>query len=112
MSRVAFIPSAYTPAQVADRWQCSERHIRNMIASGELPAFRLGGKLLRIRAEDVETFECQNGGSPDCGASSASHGMSQEASADVIDLEHQIQKRRPAAPRLDTPNSRAPEVRR
>lgn len=28
-----------------------------MIATGELPAFRLGGKLLRIRAADVEFIE-------------------------------------------------------
>jgi excisionase family DNA binding protein len=112
MSRVAFIPSAYTPAQDADRWQCSERHVRNIVSSGELPAFRLGGKLLRIRAEDVEAFECQNGGSQDCGESSASHGTKLEDSGDVIDLEHQIRKRRPASPRLDTRNSRAREAQR
>ena len=111
MTRAAFIPTVYTPASLADRWECSERHVRNMIAAGELPAFRLGGKLLRIRAEDVEAFECQNGGSQDCGENSASHGT-KEISAAVIDLEHQIQKRRPASPRLDTPNSRAREVQR
>lgn len=48
---------ALTPAQVAEMWQCSERHVRNMISRGELPAFRLAGKLLRIRKEDVEAFE-------------------------------------------------------
>src|SRR5262245_55231983 len=50
---------ALTPRQVADRWQCSERHVYNMIPAGALPSFRLGGKLLRIRGEDVEAFECQ-----------------------------------------------------
>jgi hypothetical protein len=30
-----------------------------MIDRGALPAFRLGGKLLRIRSEDVATFERQ-----------------------------------------------------
>jgi excisionase family DNA binding protein len=112
MNARAFIPTVYTPAQIAERWQCSERHVRNMIASDELPSFRLGGKLLRIRAEDVEAFECQNGGSQDCGANSASHGTKQAASGDVIDLEHQIQKRRPASPRLDTQNSRVREVKK
>jgi len=112
MTRAAFIPSVYTPAMLAERWECSERHVRNMIASGELPAFRLAGKLLRIRAEDVEAFECQNGASPDCEVNSASHGMKLVESGAVIDLEHQIQKRRPASPRLDTPNSRAREVQR
>lgn len=108
----AFIPTVYTPATLAKKWACSERHVRNMIDRGELPAFRLGGKLLRIRAEDVEAFECQNGGSQDCGENSASHGMSPEASAAVIDWEHQIHKRRAAAPRLDTPNSRVREARK
>lgn len=103
---------ALTPAMVAERWMCSERHVRNMIATGELPAFRLGEKLLRIRPEDVEAFECQNGGSHDCGENSASPGMTPEASGDVIDLEHRIQKRRQPAPRLDTPNSRVREDRR
>lgn len=50
-----------TPAKLADRWQCSERHVRNMIKSGELPAFKLGDKLIRIKISDVEEFE-RNGG--------------------------------------------------
>jgi excisionase family DNA binding protein len=95
------IHSVYTPASLAERWECSERHVRNMIASGELPAFRLAGKLLRIRGADVERFECQTGASPDFGANSASHGT-RETSADVIDLEPMTRRRRPAAPRLDT----------
>lgn len=51
-----------TPAKLADRWQCSERHVRNMIKRGELPAFRLGDKLIRIKISDVEEYE-RNGGS-------------------------------------------------
>ncbi|WP_338531621.1 helix-turn-helix domain-containing protein [Nitratireductor thuwali] len=46
----------FTPRTLAERWQCSERHVRNMIDRGELSAFRLG-KLLRIRGETVEAFE-------------------------------------------------------
>ncbi|TGU43650.1 DNA-binding protein, partial [bacterium M00.F.Ca.ET.152.01.1.1] len=88
-------PNVYTPAMLAERWACSERHIRNMIATGELPAFRLAGKLLRIRGADVERFECQTGASQDCGENSASHGM-RETSADVIDLEPMTRRRRPA----------------
>ncbi|MGN7750613.1 helix-turn-helix domain-containing protein [Sinorhizobium sp. 22678] len=95
----------FTPASLAERWECSERHVRNLISSGELPSFRLGGKLLRIRKEDVEKFECQNGGSPDYAENSASHGMTRTESADVIALERPMPKRRPAAPRLDTRNS-------
>lgn len=61
-------PVVFTPATLAKRWDCSEQHVRNLINRGELPSFRLGGKLLRIRGEDVEAFECQNGASQDCGA--------------------------------------------
>jgi len=96
-----FVPNVFTPAMLAERWACSERHVRNMIAAGELPAFRLAGKLLRIRGADVERFECQSGGSQDCGENSASHGT-MEISAAVIDLGQMTRKRRPAAPRLDT----------
>jgi excisionase family DNA binding protein len=51
----------YTPATLAERWHCSGRHIRNLINRGELKAFRLGGKLLRISAEEVEDYERRNG---------------------------------------------------
>lgn len=49
-----------TPIMLAERWQCSERHIRNQIAAGRLRAFRVGGKLLRISMDAVEEFECQS----------------------------------------------------
>ncbi|WP_405047750.1 helix-turn-helix domain-containing protein [Rhizobium lentis] len=96
--------TVFTPATLADRWQCSERHIRNLLSSGQLPCFRLGGKLLRIKQEDVERFECQSGELQDSGENSVSHGMIRMESADVIALEQPIRKRRPAAPRLDTRN--------
>lgn len=99
--------AVYTPATLAQRWACSERQIRLMIERGELPAFRLGEKLLRISKEVVESIECQNGASPDCEANSSSHGTTPKASADVIDLEQTTAKRRSAAPRLDTRNSPA-----
>lgn len=91
-----------TPAQVAERWQCSERKVRYMIERGALPAFNLDGKLLRLRLEDVEAFECRTGGSRDLRENVASHGTDQTASGDVIDLEQATRKRRPASPRLDT----------
>lgn len=109
MTRAAFVPSVYTPAQIADRWQCSERHVRNMVASGELPSFRLGEKLLRIRVADVEAFECRIGGSPASEANTASPSMT-ESAADVIDLAQATKQRRPASPRLDTPNSLGPRA--
>ena len=49
-----------TPEMLAQLWQCSARHVRNLINNGQLRAFRLGGKLLRIPVEAVREFEqCQ-----------------------------------------------------
>ena len=31
----------FTPAQLAEHWQCSERHVRNMIAAGKIEAFQI-----------------------------------------------------------------------
>ena len=45
-----------TPATLAEEWGCSERMIRNLIASGELRAFRLGQKLVRIPADAAEEY--------------------------------------------------------
>lgn len=45
---------AFSPKRLAARWDCSERHIRNMIKRGDIPAF---GKLLRVSWEDVDRFE-------------------------------------------------------
>ena len=100
-------PNVFTPATLAAWWECSERHVRNLIDSGELRAFRLGGKLWRIRPQEVEAFECQSGDLPASEVNTASHGQTHQSrqDADVIALEQTISKRRPAAPRLDTQNS-------
>ncbi|MER2250872.1 helix-turn-helix domain-containing protein [Methylorubrum podarium] len=50
-------PNVYTPETLAKRWRCSANHVRNMIKRGNLPAFRSGGRLLRIRTADVITHE-------------------------------------------------------
>lgn len=47
----------FTPKKLAERWLCSERHVRNMLQRGDIPYFRLGGKLIRIKFRDVEEFE-------------------------------------------------------
>ncbi len=49
-----------TPATLAERWECSETTVRALIKSGRLRAFKLAGKLYRIRPDEVERFECQN----------------------------------------------------
>jgi excisionase family DNA binding protein len=50
---------AYTVASLAAEWECSEGLVRKLIDSGELGCFRLG-TLIRIPAEEVVRFECQN----------------------------------------------------
>src|SRR5690606_15532506 len=42
---------------LAERWDCSESHIRKAILAGELRAFGIGGKLVRIAAEEVARIE-------------------------------------------------------
>lgn len=47
----------YTVKALAERWGCSDEHIRKMVKSGQLQAFALGGKLIRISAEEVDRWE-------------------------------------------------------
>jgi excisionase family DNA binding protein len=54
----------FSPKTLAAHWYCSERHVRNLISRGDLRAFRLGDKLLRIPWEEVDRFE-REGGSKD-----------------------------------------------
>ena len=51
------LPRVLTPSMLAEEWACSEQHVRNLIKNGKLPHIKLGGKLVRIRREDVEAFE-------------------------------------------------------
>ena len=56
--------NALRPIDVARRWQCSERHVRDLLKTGQLRGFKAGGKLWRTRGEWVEEYEiCQNGDS-------------------------------------------------
>ena len=47
----------YSIKSLAERWGCSEAHVRGLIKSGKLRAFNLGGKLLRIASEEVHKWE-------------------------------------------------------
>jgi excisionase family DNA binding protein len=92
--------SVYNITKLAQRWECSEQHVRNLIVRGELKAWKLGSKLWRINARDAEEYQCRIA-SQGLVENTASHGT-RATSADVIDLGQTIQKRRPAAPRLAT----------
>lgn len=54
------LPPVLTPEMLAEYWGCSGRHVRNLINRGELSAFRIGAKLVRIRRESIEEFESRN----------------------------------------------------
>jgi excisionase family DNA binding protein len=89
----------YTPHTLAQKWDCSERHIRNLIKKGELRAFPLGRKLLRIPADAVEEFEqCPTTKSDGCEESSAL-SSTKTASGTVTPLEPRTRARRNAARR-------------
>lgn len=79
---------AYTVASLAQEWACSESVIRKLVADGRLQCFRVGN-LIRIRAEEVERFECQN--TPCSGSSRAtqSSGETQGESGTDTDLPRQ-----------------------
>jgi len=36
------MPRPFTPRTLAERWNCSHQHVRNLINRGKLPAFYLG----------------------------------------------------------------------
>ena len=47
----------YTAATLAERWGVSSTFIYTLIQSGELPGFKLGNKLWRIKPEAVAEYE-------------------------------------------------------
>jgi len=47
----------FSPAGLAKRWDVTPSAVYAMIKSGTLPAFKLGSKLYRVRARDVEEYE-------------------------------------------------------
>ncbi len=51
------IPLAYTVASLAERWGTSDTFVYDQIKAGRLRAFRLGGKLIRIRPDAVDEYE-------------------------------------------------------
>lgn len=52
-------PPNLTPAMLAARWNTSATFVYSLIQRGDLPAFKLGGKLYRIRLAEVEAYECR-----------------------------------------------------
>jgi excisionase family DNA binding protein len=46
----------FTIAEIANRWRCSEKKVRRVVAKGDLVTHRFGA-LLRVGALDLRTYE-------------------------------------------------------
>jgi excisionase family DNA binding protein len=57
MATDAQAPQLLTVREVADRLKLSEKSVRRRIASGELPAVRLGGRGTQLRVDERELDE-------------------------------------------------------
>ncbi len=53
-----------TPEQVAEHWGCSANHVRNLVKRGELEAFKLGLRLIRITPQAVRDYEERQSNKP------------------------------------------------
>ena len=49
----------FSPNKLAERWDCSKQYIYKLIREKRLKSFNLGGKLVRISAEEVARWEAQ-----------------------------------------------------
>ena len=84
--------SVYSVATLAQHWGCGTDTVYSLIRGGELRAFKLGGKLLRIRADEVERFECQTTACNDTEATLPSSGTRADDATDIR-LERLIERR-------------------
>ena len=57
----------YSVKTLAERWGCSGRHVYDMIKQGKITPFRIGVHHIRIRAEEVERYECGLSGTGESG---------------------------------------------
>lgn len=87
----------YSVAKLADRWGCHSDTVYSLIHSKQLNAFKLGGKLLRIRPDEVERFECQSTACNDTEERSPLSGTKADDATDIR-LERLIE--RPQRPQL------------
>ena len=92
----------YTVASLAAEWECSEGAIRKLIGGGKLGHFRIGS-LIRIPAEEVRRFECQNTPCNDSAAASPSSIATPEEPDTESDFRPRIVLGRKRRPVVDGP---------
>ncbi len=85
----------YTPQQVAERWKCSASFVRRLIDNGELSAFRVGGKLLRVTDAALTDYErCQSTSSNVSVEDGPSPSTKEGSASAVVSLEHAMRRER------------------
>lgn len=85
----------YSPNRLAERWECSIDHIYSLLGSGRLQGFKLGGKLWRVSAGEVERYECQTTGSGSSRGDGAPSGTKAESDiAGALSLKHRLKRER------------------
>lgn len=98
--------TVYSVASLAEHWGCGTDTVYALIRSGDLHAFKLGGRLLRIRALEVERYECRTiTASSDTEINLPSFGSRTDDATDIR-LERLIE--RPQRPQLVHSGSAAP----
>lgn len=85
--------TVYSVATLARHWECGTDTIYSMIRSGDLQAFKVGGKLLRIRADEVERYECRTITACNDTEESSPSSSTREDDATDIRLERLIEHR-------------------
>ncbi len=43
-------------AETAEQWDTTERFVRACISRGEIPAYRIGARMIRLKRAEVESF--------------------------------------------------------
>jgi excisionase family DNA binding protein len=85
----------YTPERLAERWECSPSLVRKMLETRALQGFKVGGKLWRIPAGEVDRFECQTTDSEGLRAGSSPSGMTAVKDVDGALLrKHRLKRER------------------
>lgn len=75
-STMIALGQVYTPAEISTFAKCSQGFVRKEIRNGNLPAFRLGGKLLRIKGEDAWQWLTRKSESTGSASSTGNRGSS------------------------------------
>lgn len=92
--------SVYSVATLAAHWGCGTDTVYALVRSGELRHFKLGGKLIRIRADEVERYERREASPASETDEGARAAEAQARRSDAADLRLERLIDRPSRPQL------------